>query len=75
MKTFWPDNTPDTLYVDAVNCYTILELMIVAEEYFGKDVNPERLNIDIENIHTNAITYDLHDPYDWTLFYVLTKPV
>lgn len=75
VKTFWPESTPDTLYINAsTGCYSMLTLMIIAEDYFGKSTDVERFNIDVENIHTNAITYDLHDASDWTLFYVLTRP-
>ena len=72
MKTFWPENTDNKLYIAASTTHTIFELTTAAEEYFGEGIETGRVEVEVENIHTNAITYDLHDPTDWTLFYVLT---
>ena len=69
---FWPDNTENTLYILNSDHMTIASIMEQAHDYFGKQFDPDKINISIEHIHTRAIHYDLHDPSDYDLFYVLT---
>jgi len=70
---FWPDNDPKNLYLLAGSVYDLADLMDQAQAYFGEAMNTcyvgSNFKIAIENIHTNAIYYDLHVASDWDLFY------
>jgi hypothetical protein len=70
---FWPDNTDDTLYINAsYGGESFLSLQDQAECHFGDRYDVEKIGIEVENIHTYSIYYDLYDSSDHTLFYVLT---
>ena len=72
IKTFWPDDDDTTLYL-ASGWLTLADLLQHAKDHFGEDVKMEDIEVSAENIHTDCLTYDLHDASDYTNFIVLTK--
>lgn len=76
---FWPDNTETDLYLECDTIHDIPTLLGRAQEYFGENMDTafasSNFKIKVENIHTGAIYYDLHDPSDHTLFYHISLNV
>lgn len=71
IKDFWPDDTHNSFYmVEAASLSLIMEL---AKDKFGPDITVDDLIITPEHIHTNCLTYDLHDPGDYTNFLCISK--
>lgn len=66
IKNFWPDNTPDCLYIHGE--VTLDEMLKWAREHFGGRFDPAKLMITPEYIHTRCLTYDLYDSGDYDLF-------
>lgn len=70
---FTPDNTPDTLYINAKNGVTLEDMAILCEAHFGAGSDPRDLSFSAEHIHTYCIGYDQYDPGDYTNYIVITK--
>lgn len=71
IQTFWPDDDDKTIYVAReLGLSDILEL---AKEKWGEDVDMDDINIRSEYIHTDCLTYDQYDPSDYTRFIVIEK--
>ncbi len=69
IRTFWPDNTPDTLYIDAsYGALSLAEIIEKAKEYFGQDIDFSKLSITGDHIKTDCLGYDEYDPSDYTDF-------
>lgn len=67
---FTPDNTDTTLYLQGD--HTMEEIVDMAEQHFGARFSFFDAIITSETIHTSCLTYDLHDPSDWTNYIVIT---
>lgn len=70
IKDFWPDDTATVFYLSGSD-YTLGQLMEEAQERWGADINYQDVGISVQNIHTWCLTYDQHDPSDYTLFIVV----
>jgi hypothetical protein len=68
---FEPDNTEDTLYVEADNTISFDFLIEIGCEYFDCDL--EDLEIHSEYIHTRCVYFDRYDPQDYNCFFVISK--
>jgi len=72
IQTFTPDDEEYVKYIPASSIDLVGDIMDRARE-FWPDVGLEGyVSIEVENIHTDCLTYDLHEPSDYTLYYVLT---
>lgn len=75
IRNFTPDNTPDTLYIDA-SLYTSLtlgEIIDKAREHFGDNICFDDLTVNAEHVHTRCLGYDLYDPTDYDDYVVITR--
>lgn len=72
ITNFWPDDDENTLYLDAS---MQLDLEGLMERIRAKwpNVALSSLDISAEHIHTSCLTYDLHDPSDYTTFIKVTS--
>ena len=64
---FWPKNDAKTLYL-AGGCS--LEELLEATQAKWPGVDPARIEIEPEYIHTHCLGYDLYDSGDYTNFIV-----
>lgn len=69
IRTFWPDNTEDTLYFSGSS--TLSEIYDKAIQHFGAGVTLDSLKIRSEHIQTDCIGYDQYDQFDYTTFIVV----
>lgn len=69
---FWPDNTGDELYLEDNGGITVVDLLGEIHMHFG-ECDLEQIEVSSENIHTNCLTYDLHDSSDYTQFVVIRR--
>ena len=67
---YTPQNDKDTLYIP--HNTDLEELIQKVKEHFGEDVEFSKVCVTPENIHTHCLTYDLHDPSDYTDYLVIT---
>lgn len=72
IRTYWPDDTEDTMYIEGITCPTLADLLNKAQEKWP-GITPDKIQISGEKIHTDCLGYDLYDPTDWTDFIILTK--
>lgn len=70
IKDFWPDDTEDTIYVSET--FSLNEILDIINEKWP-DIHLDFVDISSENIHTSCLTYDRHDPSDYTNFTVITR--
>jgi hypothetical protein len=74
IKTFWPDDTENDLYIASDFISTSFqEILDRAKEKWGEELTLEEIMIEPEYIHTDCLTYDLHDPGDYTNFLHITR--
>jgi hypothetical protein len=77
IKTFWPDDTENDLYIASDYTSTSLqEIFDLAREKWGEDLSLDeflQFQIEPERIHTDCITYDLYDAGDYTNFIHITR--
>lgn len=75
IRNFTPDNTSDTLYIEAgvYMTLTLGDILDKVRAHFGDDINFDDLTINAEHIHTRCLGYDLYDPSDYDEFIVITK--
>jgi hypothetical protein len=72
IRTFWPDDDENTMYIDASGGMAIEHLMEkIDEKWPGSSL--EDITISHEHINTDCLGYDLYDPSDYTNFFVLTR--
>lgn len=72
IRTFWPDDTDDLMYLDATQPWTLAEIQSrIAEKWPG--ASAENIIISSENIQTDCLGYDAHDYSDWTDFITITR--
>lgn len=70
IKTFWPDNTENTIYIEESAC---LADIIFAIENKWPGTSFEDIRIRSERIQTDCIGYDLYDPCDRTNFIIIER--
>lgn len=63
---YWPDDSEEAFYI--AHGTTLAVILIACKEKWGDNTNLEDISITPENIHTNCLTYDLHDSGDYTQF-------
>jgi hypothetical protein len=72
IRTFWPDDADDLIYIDANHSRTLAEIQqIIADKWPG--ASAENIIISSENIQTDCLGYDAHDYGDWTDFITITR--
>jgi len=72
IRSFWPDNTADKLYIpDYAGGIGGAELWKKIQEKWP-GITMEELYIASEHIHTDHLTYDLYDSSDYTNFLCIT---
>jgi hypothetical protein len=67
---FWPDDTDTEFYI--ARSSSIADILS-AVELKWPGVSLSNINIEAENIHTECLTYDLHDAGDYTDFLRISK--
>ena len=75
-NTFWPDDDENTIYLKNSCWITLADIIYIVQSKWPElsDLDSlESINISAENIHTDCLGYDLHDPSDFTNFIVITK--
>lgn len=72
IQNFWPDDTDDEFYLESSYQHSIEDILELAKNKWG-DISISDIMITCQNIHTNCITYDLHDPSDYTEFLIISK--
>lgn len=68
-KSFWPSDTDDTIYV--FNGLPLDEIIQMAKDRFGKEIELIDISISAEHIQTECIGYDLYDAMDYKNFLVI----
>lgn len=63
---FYPDNTEKEFYLE--EDATLSDIIEKVKEHFGDEVSLHDVTITPEHIHTDYLTYDVHDPSDYTDF-------
>lgn len=66
IQTFWPDDTEDEFYLDYST--SIKDILERIEAKWGKDIDPDKVQVGFDYIHTDCLTHDLYDPSDYTKF-------
>ena len=72
IRTYWPDDTEITMYIDASTNPTLAELTAKIEEKWP-GTSAENIRIDCQEIQTDCLGYDLYDSMDHTNFIIITK--
>jgi len=73
IRNFKPDNTESVFYFPAYGEYTFTEIVDAANEHFSLELTVDDYLVSIEHIHTEAVGYDLYDPFDYTNYFVITR--
>ena len=77
-NSFWPDDDENTIYLEDSRWITLFDIIYIVRSKWPElsDLDSlDSINIRVENIHTDCLGYDLHDPSDYTNFIVITKDV
>lgn len=72
IRTFWPDDDENTMYLDATQIWSLSDIHAKIEEKWP-GASSENLRISSEKIHTDCLGYDLYDSGDYTDFIVITR--
>ena len=75
-NSFWPDDDENTIYLEDCRWITLFDIIYIVRSKWPElsDLDSlDSINISAENIHTDCLGYDLHDPSDYTNFIVITK--
>lgn len=72
IRTYWPDDTDNTMYIDTSIPLSLAELMERAQEKWP-GITPDQIKISSEEIQTDCLGYDAYDPMDYTDFIILEK--
>lgn len=72
-NTFWPEDDENTIYLERSRWITLSDIIYIVQSKWGNSVELDSISINAENIHTDCLGYDLHDPGDYTNFIVITK--
>lgn len=74
IRTFWPDDDENTIYIESDKSPSLEELMRLTDEKWP-GVSWSNINISSEKIHTDCLGYDSYDSMDWTDFLIITRKV
>ena len=69
---FEPDNDATTLYIRSSCQYTLLEIFEKCKDYFKDNISLGDIEITSANIHTDCLSYDQYDSWDYTDFIICT---
>jgi hypothetical protein len=69
IKNYWPDNDENTFYITGE--WSISQILEMASNHFGRELDISEIYISSEYIHTHCLTYDCYDPSDYTCFTVI----
>lgn len=69
---YWPEDTDTVKYIRDGEYLSLSDLIDMAKEKWGSNIDLSKININSEYIHTDCLTYDEYDPCDYTLFVVMT---
>ena len=72
IKTYWPDDTKDSLYIDAGSTNASGRDILKIAEVKWPGIKMEELEFGAEHIQTDCIGYDLYDRTDYTNFSCIT---
>jgi hypothetical protein len=70
IKDYWPDDTDTEFYIAGTR--SIAEIVELAKEKFGDNIDLNDVEIHSEYIHTSCLGYPRYDPGDYTNFTVVT---
>lgn len=70
IRCFEPDDTETSFYIE--HSANLDDIFAKAKERFGDHITLSDLRIESKYIHTDCLTYDLHDPGDWTYYLLIT---
>ena len=75
-NTFEPDDDKNTIYLKNSNWITLADIIYIVQSKWPElsDLDSlDSISISAENIRTDCLDYDLHDPSYYTDFIVITK--
>ena len=74
IQTYWPDDTDDTMYLDATNnTISLQEILEKSRVKWGQSIDAFQLRILCQQIQTDCIGYEPYDPMDHTDFIIIRK--
>lgn len=78
IQCFEPDNDEKTLYIEAqYSGISLMDLIQKISDHFGPEsislLQAQDFTIEVENIHTDCLYYDLYDSNDYTDYIKITK--
>lgn len=73
IKTFNPDDTENRFYLEASSNHSISDIIQKAKEKWGENIDLDDIYISSEHIHTDCLTYDQYDPFDYTDFLIIDR--
>jgi hypothetical protein len=70
IRTFRPDDTEDTIYINGDNYWDLSEIRgKILEKWPG--IEESEISLSAEHVHTDCIGYDKYDPSDYTNYIVI----
>lgn len=72
IKTYWPDDTEDTMYLTSNSQHSLAAIINICKEKWP-DTDFNDLLFESEKIHTDCLDYDLYDSSDYTDFIIIRK--
>lgn len=72
IKTYWPDDTEDTVYLTSDSQHSLAAIIELCKEKWP-DADFNDLLFESEKIHTDCLGYDLYDPGDYTDFIIIRR--
>jgi hypothetical protein len=72
IKTFWPDDTDDEMYLTGGSQYSLAAIIEMCREKWP-DTDFNDLVFESEKIQTDCLGYDLYDPCDHTDFIIIRR--
>lgn len=72
IQTFWPDDTNDTMHLDASQIWSLTDINArIQEKWPG--ASTDQFIMEAAEIQTDCIGFDRYDPIDWTAFIIIRK--
>lgn len=72
IRTFWPDDTENTLHISSDASLNLEELLFKAQKKWP-GISLDQIQISADKIHTDCLGYDMYDSSDYTNFIILEK--
>lgn len=72
IKTFWPDDTDDEMYLTGSSQHSLAAIIEMCREKWP-DTDFNDLLFESESIHTDCLDYNRYDPMDYTDFIVIRR--